>query len=111
VKISRDAVIPREKLTRYLLVWRPLGDKSKFLGQAGFNTENPGALRRALRVLAAREDAVSDGRNDYGEFVRVEGDLTGPNGESLSVVTIWLRWLKDGSDHFVTLKPRREQHP
>lgn len=109
MKIPREAVIPREKLTRYLLVWRPLGDKSGFLAQAGFTLENPGALLRALRVLASREEAVSDGENEYGEFLRVAGNLTGPDGLSLSVVTIWLRWDTDGSVHFVTLKPLLEQ--
>jgi len=109
VKICHEAVIPREKLTRYLLVWRPLGDKSKFLAQAGFTLENPGALLRALRALAARQEAVSDGENEYGEFLRVEGDLIGPDGVSLPVITIWLRWHTDGSVHFVTLKPRKEQ--
>jgi len=109
VRITQEAVIPREKLTRYLLAWRAQGDKSKFLAQAGFTVENPGALLRALRVLAARAEAVPDGENQYGEFLRVEGDLTGPNGVSLRVTTIWLRWHADGSVHFVTLKPQREQ--
>ena len=39
--IPPDAEIAIEKLTRYLLVPRPLDDKSKFLGQAGFTSANP----------------------------------------------------------------------
>jgi len=109
VKITQEAAIPREKLTHYLLAWRAQGDKSRFLAKAGFTLENPGALLRALRVLAARGEATPAGGNEYGEFFRLEGDLVGPNGVSLSVVTIWLRWHTDGSVHFVTLKPRREQ--
>jgi hypothetical protein len=39
VKILEDAVIPEEKLTRYLLVPRIKDDKSKFLAQAGFTQD------------------------------------------------------------------------
>jgi hypothetical protein len=66
-------------------------------------------LLDALRRLVAREEAAPDGENEYGEFFRVEGDLTGPNGIVLPVVTIWLRWRLDGSFHFITLKPRKEK--
>jgi hypothetical protein len=34
MKLSQDAEIAREKLTRYLLVKRPVGDKSEFLKRA-----------------------------------------------------------------------------
>ena len=36
MRIPDDAIIPEEKLTRYLLVPHPSDDKSKFLAQAGF---------------------------------------------------------------------------
>jgi hypothetical protein len=36
LKIPSNAVIPKEKLTCYLLVPRTKDDKSKFLAQAGF---------------------------------------------------------------------------
>ena len=44
-----DIVIPSEKLTEYLLVPRVRNDKSKFLSQAGFTTENPAILEQAIR--------------------------------------------------------------
>ncbi len=44
MKIPADALIPQAKLTNYLLVARTVDDKSKFLAQAGFTIENPGAL-------------------------------------------------------------------
>src|SRR5208337_119350 len=40
MKIPDDAVIPVEKLTNYLLVARPWGDKSRFLAQAAFDQSN-----------------------------------------------------------------------
>jgi len=109
VRVPADAVIPHEKLTCYLLVRRPWGDKAKYLARAAFTAGNPEALLAAIRDLAAREQAVPDGENEYGEFLRVDGGLIGPNGVVLAVSAIWLRWRADGSVHFVTLKPRREK--
>jgi hypothetical protein len=107
VQIPLDAVIPIDKLTRYLLVQRPEDDKSQFLALAGFTQSNHRALLAAIRHLAATREAVTEGENEYGEFLRVDGHIVGPNGRSLSVTTIWLRWRTDNSVHFVTLVPRR----
>jgi hypothetical protein len=111
VNIPPDADIPREKLTRYLLIPRTRDDKSRFLAQAGFDESKSDVLLQAIRVHAAAHEALPDGDNEYGEFLRVEGGLLGPNGDTLQVVTIWLRWHIDGSTHFVTLKPLRRHGP
>ncbi len=108
-KVPREAFIPAEKLTGYLLVERPWDDKSKFLAQAGFDQANPDRLLVALRELAEEYEALPDGVNQYGEFLRVEGEIQGPNGRRLAVTTIWLRQQLDGLVRFVTLKPRREK--
>ncbi len=107
MRIPDDAVIPEEKLSRYLLIPRIRDDKSKFLAQAGFTQENSEALLAALRLLASSAEAVEDGTNEYGTFYRVEGELQGANERNLAVVTIWLRWDLDSSFHFVTLKPQK----
>ena len=107
MRIPADAIIPIEKLTRYLLVPRPWDDKSRFLGQAGFSLNDPNSLLNAIRETVARFEAMENGTNDYGTFFRVEGELTGPDGRSLQVVVIWLQWKIDGTFHFVTLKPRK----
>jgi hypothetical protein len=60
VKIPADAIIPDDKLTRYLLVYKARNDKSKFLAQAGFTQENPEALLSAIRSLAESVEAVED---------------------------------------------------
>jgi hypothetical protein len=107
MKIPVDAVIPDEKLTKYLLIPRPWDDKSRYLGQAGFSLANFEELRVAILAATATSEAISDGDNEYGEFLRVECHLVGPNGMSLPVVLIWLKWYLDGTIHFVTLKPNR----
>jgi|SRR5580693_880221 hypothetical protein len=106
MRIPADALIPAEKLVRYLLVPRPWDDKAKFLAQAGFGQGNPESLLAALRGLAGEAEAVSDRENEYGEFFRTDGILVGPNGRQLRVTAIWLRQHLDGVVRFVTLKPR-----
>jgi len=107
MKIPSNAIIPEEKLTRYLLAFREYDDKSRFLMQAGFTLGKPDLLLRAIRRLTTENEAIEDGENEYGEFFRVDGDLEGRHGKRLTVTTIWLRWKLDGKIHFVTLKPLR----
>jgi hypothetical protein len=108
LRIPPDAIIPMEKLTGYLLAARDWDDKSKFLAQAGFSRQNPHLLLEAIRQLAAGAQAEEDRVNEYGEILRAEGRLIGPNGRTLSVVTIWIRERLTGRIRFVTLKPRKE---
>lgn len=108
MRIPEDAIIPDDKITRYLLVLKARNDKSKFLAQAGFTLENPEALIAAIKLLIAIGEAVEDGSNEYGIFYQVVGELVGVNGVSLSVVTIWLQRQIDRKFQFVTLKPLRE---
>ena len=102
-----DIVIPSEKLTEYLLVPRMRNDKSKFLSQAGFTTENPAILEQAIRDLIIRNYAVQERESRYGILYRVSGELVGPS-DILSVVTIWIVLAGDGKFRFVTLKPDKE---
>jgi hypothetical protein len=108
VKIPENAVIPDAKITHYLLVLKARNDKAKFLAQAGFTQECPDALKAALKNQAASNEAIEDRSNEYGTFYQVIGNLVGPNGMSLPVVTIWLRRQIDGKFQFVTLKPYKE---
>lgn len=108
MKIPEDAIIPDDKITRYLLVQRARNDKSKFLAQAGFTLENSETLMAAIQSLIKVNDAVEDRSNEYGVFYQSAGELVGVKGVSLSVVTIWLQRQTDGKFQFVTLKPSKE---
>lgn len=108
MKIPNDAIIPDDKITRYLLVLKARNDKSKFLAQGGFTQDNPEALKAAIQLLAQGCEAVEDRSNEYGTFYQVAGDLMGVNGVNLSVVTIWLQRGTDGKFQFVTLMPFKE---
>lgn len=109
MRIPADAIVPPEKITRYLLLPRPWDDKSQFLARAGFVAAAPDKLESAIRRMAEGFEATEDGENEYGTFYRVIGSLDGPNGVALPVVQIWLQWKLDGTYHFVTLKPDRSR--
>jgi hypothetical protein len=107
MKLPDDVVIPREKLTEYLLVPKDKNDKSKYLAQAGFTQENPDALEAAIRRLIGENDAVQDREDEYGIYYRVTGVLYGVTAD-LDVITVWIQGAKDSSYRFITLKPDKE---
>ncbi len=108
MKIPEDAIIPDGKITRYLLVQKARNDKSQFLAQAGFTSDDPEALKVAIQALVRAGEAVEDRRDEYGIFYQVMGELVGANAVNLSVVTIWLQRQTDKKFQFVTLKPLKE---
>ncbi|MBZ0285649.1 MAG: hypothetical protein K8L97_33265 [Anaerolineae bacterium] len=109
MKIPPDAQIPEIKLTRYLLVFKELDDKSKFLAQAGFTSNNPDALEAAIREHLSRDEALLDRSDEHGQFYRVEGTLNGTNGHILNVITVWVREYPKTPFRFITLKPWRKK--
>lgn len=106
IRIPANAIIPRAKLTEYLLAYRRKSDKSQFLAKAGFTQANPAELAQAIWGLIAEHEAIVDRQDEYGVFYRVQGELTGPDG-ALEVVTVWIQQEIDGVFRFVTLKPVR----
>jgi len=72
VRIPEDAIIPNDKMTRYLLIQKARNDKSKFLAQAGFTLQNPEALAAAIHSLIAMSEAVEDRNNEYGVFIKLQ---------------------------------------
>jgi hypothetical protein len=60
MKLPTDAQIAPEKLTRYLLVKRPVGDKSELLKQAAYTLDNPERLEEDIRRQILILDAVSN---------------------------------------------------
>jgi hypothetical protein len=106
VFIPQDALIPDAKLTRYLLIYRPYDDKSKFLLKAGFTLENPDDLLAALRQVIQLGEAIEERTDQYGIYYRVKGLLQGPNGIRLRVITVWLHRSIDQQFQFITLVQR-----
>jgi len=105
VKLPSNTLIAPEKLTRYLLVQREFDDKSQFLRQAGYTLETWEQLERDLRVQVLPHDAVLIEQTVYGNILEIRSSLTGPNGQTLFVKTIWMEELRSDVTKFITLYP------
>lgn len=101
--LDPNAVIPEAKLTGYLLILLPKDDKSQFLSQAGYTLENWQQFEQDLREQILPLEAVTTTITQYGQKYAIAGNLTGPNGTSLRVKTIWI--VTFGLTRLVTLFP------
>ena len=108
MKLTANTIIVREKVTRYLLVPQTRGDKSGFLERAGYTREDADQLLRDLR-LQLPLDAVPTKTNKFGQYYEIRGSLTGPNGVTLAVRTVWMTEHLSGVTKFVTLLPDKRR--
>jgi len=111
VKLPSNSLIATQKLTKYLLVKRPVGDKSEFLKQAGYTLNNWRQLEQDIRLQILSKDATPIERTEYGELFEIRASLTGPNGVTLDLRTIWMQESRSGITKFVTLYPDRGRMP
>lgn len=103
MKLPSDTVIAREKVTLYLLIPQARGDKSAFLEKAGYTLENAEQLVHDLRAQLLPLDAAPGKSNKFGQYYEIRGGLSGPNGVTLPVQTIWMTEHLSGATKFVTL--------
>ena len=108
VKLPADAVIAPEKLTRYLLVRQARGDKSAFLARAGYTAANPDRLLHDLRSQMLAQDAAPLEATPFGQLYEILAPLTGPNGTTLRIRSIWMKEHLSGVTKFITLMPARK---
>lgn len=105
MKLPQDAEIAPEKLSRYLLVKRAVGDKSEFLKRAGYLLDNWQQLEQDIRQQILVEEAIPAKQTAYGEYFEITASLSGPNGVTLQVKTVWMTESKSGITKFITLYP------
>ena len=91
MKLPADAMIAREKVIRYLLVRQARGDKSAFLARAGYKIQNGDQLLDDLRAQLLPLEATPIHSTVFGDFYEIRGPLTGPNGVTLNVRSIWMQ--------------------
>ena len=110
MKLPKNTLIAREKLTRYLLVQRKRNDKSQWLAQVGYTLDNWQVLEVDLRNQILSIDAAPIERTGYGRMYEINGQLVGPNGKILSVRTIRMTERATGDTKFITMYPAREEN-
>lgn len=103
--LPHDSIIAIEKMTEYVLRWRPEDDKSRFLEQAGYTAKSVGELVRDIRDQLLTLEADFFEETEYGPKYLIRGALIGPNGRTLRVVSIWMAEEATGETKFVTLYP------
>ena len=108
MKLPPDSVISEGKLKEYLLSPRVEDDKSGFLAIAGYTSSHWRDLEVDLRNLVGENDADLTRSTAYGDMYEVRGSLVGPNGETLHVITAWIRLKVNNETRFVTLVPDKE---
>lgn len=108
MKLSQDTIIAEAKLTRYLLQWKTVDDKSQFLLKASYEISTAKQLEKDLREQILPLNAVYKESNHFEDKDEIRGKLTGINGISLEVVKIWMREFDSGTTKFTTLYPNKE---
>ncbi|MDB9312519.1 hypothetical protein PN462_05330 [Spirulina sp. CS-785/01] len=101
-----DTIIAEAKLNQYLLIPLPKNDKSKYLAQGGYVQENWQQLERDLREQILPLEAIPIEQTKFGQKYEIRGNLTRPNGVTLSIVTVWI--VTPQATKFVTLVPNKQ---
>jgi hypothetical protein len=103
-----EAVIDPAKLQYYVLsTAHPLGRfKARFFGALGFSAERWQELESALRSqhLTTREAETASVIRGGQKFT-IRAILTGPNGQSAAVVSVWFTRAGETRPRFVTAYP------
>jgi hypothetical protein len=111
VKLPADeAVIPLEKLRDYILSpTHPDGrGKAAFLGRLGYHQADWRRLEADLRRQILTREARSAAQSPWGLKYEILGPLTGPNGTTAWVRSIWIVPAGETTPRLVTLIPEKE---
>lgn len=103
---SGNVVVPREKLSGYLLsTTHPIGRyKSTFFLGLGYTPDVPEKLEAALKALLAISAEPGE-VTPYGQKVLSRGPITGPNGQIGRIQAVWIILTGDILIRFVTAYP------
>lgn len=103
---AERAIVEPRKIRDYLLsATHPVGRfKAAFFSSLGYTSEDWGQLASDLREFA-HGDVTATEPNDFGTKYAIHAVLTGPNGRSATVVTVWVVLSAEADPRFVTAYP------
>ena len=103
---NNKAIIPREKLESYLLSpVHPIGRyKAVFFHSLGYTQDDWEVLADDFRKLLDQEAKESE-ETEYGKKYEIRGTVTGPNGHSAVIITVWVILYGEEVVRFVTAYP------
>jgi hypothetical protein len=101
-------IVDERKIREYLVSpSHPVGRfKAKFFAGLGFGPENWQELAAALADVAAKGEAPLVEDSGHGRKYLVSWGLTGPQGRSADVVSVWIVRVGDDTPRLVTVYPR-----
>lgn len=67
----------------------PGAAKARFFLSCGFREDDWAVLAEALKAHGQANDILNEVVSDYGTKYEIEGPLTGPDGRSPTVRTVW----------------------
>lgn len=103
----KNASIPREKLTKYLLSeTHPVGSsKARFFRSLGFDETNIDKLIEWLLKISQKNN-VKEARNLlYGINYVINGKMETPSGKIVMITTVWFVKTGQNRPRFVTAYP------
>lgn len=87
------AIIPEAKFTKYALNKEHPKGKDKaivFESALGFTQNNADELIKIIRKQVPTNEAIKTKSDAYGDRYKVYMDVTGPNGNTTTILTAWL---------------------
>ena len=104
---SDRGVIDSSKLRDYILSdAHPVGRfKARFFHSLGYSQDGPGRLEQDLYLHLQQHDASPGETSQYGTKYLVRGILTGLNGRSVEVVSVWIVRVNEDFPRVVTAYP------
>ena len=79
--------------------------KAEYLGRLGYSQDRFERLETDLREQVLSSEAQPGGASRYGQKYEILGPLTGPNGQTAWVRTIWIILAGETAPRLVTLIP------
>lgn len=101
------AIIPREKLTSYVLSeTHSTGKfKAKFFGNLGFDETNVSIFEKSILKIAKSEEITDEISTPYGMKYVLDGKLETPSGKIVKVRTLWIIEQGQNRPRLITVCP------
>lgn len=107
IPYRNNVVIPREKLTDYLLSeTHTVGKlKAKFFHEIGFNENTADELEQILRTIVQKCDVKETIISPYGKKYIIDGFVQSKTGRTVELRTVWIIERSQKQPRFVTAYP------
>lgn len=102
-----QAIVPPEKIRDYLLApSHPVGRfKARFFASLGYSVDEWERLAADLKRLAVDGEVGEGEASPYGQKFEVRGKITGPEGRSADLVSVWIVIVGAHAPKFITAFP------